>query len=391
MADRRPETWYRGWRTEVGSGVVVVGVVVLLLVGLVGCIPAGAGPALEGVVMTETVPPLPPATSETPLPPPAIIASTETPLPAFAPLSVSEVAAKQATVDAAISEEISSAVTATPPAIIVVPTDLPSPSPLPTFTPPALPNTPPWEHYWFRRPVSIDSVLWTNKHYSYGSSRGGQLRTHHGVEFDVPYGTEIMAVASGTVRVAGNDLDTAYGPHTNFYGNLVVIEHDSQLNGRPVFTLYGHLSQPIVAVGQQVAVEQVIGLSGASGVADGAHMHFEVRVGTNSYDRTYNPLLWLYPFPDRGTVAGRVTWADGSLAYDAPVTLTRIDGEAPYYSASTYADESVNGDEGWNENFAIDDVYAGYYEVEVNVAGQKFKQEFWVYPFQTSFVEIVLG
>jgi hypothetical protein len=236
----------------------------------------------------------------------------------------------------------------------------------------------------------VDNVLWTNKHYPYGSTRGGQIQTHHGVEFDVARGTEILAVASGTVIVAGDDLETAYGPHTDFYGNLVILQHDPQLNGQPVYTLYAHLTSPLVVVGQRMDAEQPIGVSGATGVADGPHMHFEVRVGQNSYDATRNPLLWLYPFPDRGTVAGRVVWADGSLAYEAPISLRRIDGEAPSYTTTSYADDSVNADEGWDENFALDDVFAGYYDITVEVGQRKIKQEFWVYPYQTSFVEIVI-
>ncbi|MCB8942150.1 MAG: peptidoglycan DD-metalloendopeptidase family protein [Ardenticatenaceae bacterium] len=273
----------------------------------------------------------------------------------------------------------------------IIPTATNSPTAMPTFTPPALPNTSPWEHYWLRRPVAEDGIVWTNKTYPYGHTRGGMLRPHHGVEFDVDYNTEILAAASGTIVVAGSDAEVAYGPQTNFYGNLVVIELDSKLNEvTPVYILYGHLAQVLVQVGQHVAAEQIIALSGASGVADGPHLHFEVRVGQNSYESTRNPLLWLYPFPDRGVVAGRVMWANSELAAEAPVTLRRLDGPSRYAATTTYAHESINGDDGWQENFAFDDVDAGYYEVTVTVGGKEFEANVWVYPFQTSFVEILI-
>lgn len=262
--------------------------------------------------------------------------------------------------------------------------------PSPTFTPPALPQTAPDEHYWLRRPVAEGGVVWTNKHYPYGSTRGGELRPHHGVEFDVPYNTEILAAASGAIVVAGNDAAAAYGPETNFYGNLVVIQHDFSYNGQPVFTLYGHLNRPLVTVGQRVNAGDVIGLSGATGVADGPHMHFEVRLGQNSYEATRNPLLWLWPFPDRGTVVGRVTFPNGALAYEAPVRLERIDAPSRYAATTTYAGETLNADELWNENFALDDVEAGYYRLTVTAGDTKFTQELWVYPRRTSFVEIVI-
>jgi murein DD-endopeptidase MepM/ murein hydrolase activator NlpD len=249
----------------------------------------------------------------------------------------------------------------------------------------------PDEHYWLRRPVAEGGVVWTNKHYPYGSTRGGELRPHHGVEFDVPHNTEILAAASGTIVTAGNDATIAYGPETNFYGNLVIIQHDTLYKNQPVFTLYGHLRQPLVTVGQHVEAEEVIALSGATGVADGPHMHFEVRVGQNSYESTHNPLLWLWPFPDRGTVVGRIIRANGSLVNEAPVRLERIDAPSRYATTTTYAQETLNADDVWNENFAFDDVEAGYYAVTVTVGDEKYSQEVWVYPRRTSFIEIMIG
>lgn len=263
-------------------------------------------------------------------------------------------------------------------------------TPMPTFTPPALPQTLPEEHYWFKRPVAEGGIVWTDKHYPYGSTRGGELRPHHGVEFNVPYDTEILAAASGTVVAAGSDSIIVYGPHTNFYGNLVIIEHDTAYKGQPIFTLYGHLNQVLVSEGDHVNVEDVIGLSGATGVADGPHMHFEVRLGENSYDATRNPLLWLWPFPDRGTITGRVTFANGSLAYEAPIRAVRVDASSRYASTTTYAPNGLNADDVWAENFALDDIEAGFYEVIVTLGEEKIKQEVWVYPRRTSFVEIEL-
>ena len=113
-----------------------------------------------------------------------------------------------------------------------------------------------------------------------------EMRSHHGVEFYVPSGTEVLSTASGTVVVAGSDDELLYGPHKNFYGNLVVIELDTPFLGQPVYNLYAHLSEIFVAESQHVVAQEVIALSGASGVADGAHLHFEVRVGNNDYANT---------------------------------------------------------------------------------------------------------
>ena len=274
------------------------------------------------------------------------------------------------------------------------PTATPSATPTvpPTFTPPALPFTSANEHYWLRRPIPEGGTVWTDKVYPYGSTRGDTLRPHHGVEFYVPSGAEVIAAASGTVVVAGADSETIHGPHADFYGNLVVIELDSTLDGQPVYNLYGHLSQIFVNEGQHVDAEEIIALSGATGVADGAHLHFEVRVGENSYDNTRNPLLWLYPFPEQGTVAGRVTCSSGELAHEIPITLRRVDAKSKYAATTSYANSNgrLNADPGWNENFVFDDVVAGYYEIEIKMGSKKIREELWVYPYQTSFVEIVL-
>ena len=269
----------------------------------------------------------------------------------------------------------------------------PSPTPQPTFTPPALPFTSPNEHYWLRRPIAEGGTVWTDKAYPYGGTRGGTLRPHHGVEFYVPAGTEILAAASGTVVVAGTDAETIYGPHNNFYGNLVIIELDTTFLGQPVYNLYGHLSQILVNEGQHVDAQEIIALSGATGVADGAHLHFEVRVGENSYGSTRNPLLWLYPFPEHGTLAGRVVHPDGSLVHGQQLFLRRVDAASKYAETISYANDAneLNGDEGWQENFAFDDVVAGYYDVEVRRGSDRFREQIWIYPYRTSFVEITLG
>lgn len=268
----------------------------------------------------------------------------------------------------------------------------PTETPVPTFTPPALGNTSFSEHYWMIRPIPEGGVVWTDKSYSYGSTKGGTLRTHHGVEFFVTYDTPILATADGVVVTAGWDSgENTVGPEPDFYGNVVVIEHDFSWEGEKVYTLYGHLNSINVTPGQRVKAGDTIALSGASGIADGAHLHFEVRQGENHYGRTRNPLLWLWPFPEDGTLAGKVTFPNGAVAYEAPVSFRRIDGGDPLVrTVTTYADDGVNGDMLWQENYAADDVDAGYYEVYVKVGGKKYKEEVWVHPRRTTFIDIVI-
>ncbi len=368
-------------------------IILIALFALVGCQPQSAndtlaaqseGAAIE-LIATEEVANTAPTLLPTPtLIKPAVVYTQPPPAnqPSFALADATKLAQQAASTQEAMPTET---------AVSTAPIESePTATPAPTFTPPALYLTSAEEHYWFRRPVPEGGTVWTDKVYPYGSSRGGLLRTHHGVEFNVPSGTAVLAAASGTVRVAGDDLSQIYGPHANFYGNLVVIEHDSLLNGQPVFTLYGHLSDVFVAVGQHVDSQQTIANSGGTGVADGPHLHFEVRQGQNSYDTTRNPLLWLYPFPFMGTLSGRVVWPDGSLVGSAPVSINRIDAPSRYMATTSYADNTVNADVDWGENFALDDVEPGYYEVVVNAGDKKYKAEVWVYAYRTAFVEIML-
>jgi hypothetical protein len=263
-------------------------------------------------------------------------------------------------------------------------------TPIPTFTPPSLPFTSEEDHYWLKRPIPEGGTVWTDKIYPYGSTKGGTLRPHHGVEFYVDKGTQVIAAASGIVVVSGDDSVIAYGPHTNFYGNLIIIELDTLFEGEPVYNLYAHLSEVYVAEGQHVDAEQLIALSGATGVADGPHLHFEVRLGQNNYGTTYNPRLWLYPFPDYGTVAGRVVRGNGSIVEEAPISLNRVDAQSRYLATTSYAGDTVNSDPQWDENFVLDDVPMGYYEVTVAVGKKKFSEEIYVFPYRTNIVEIVI-
>ncbi len=312
---------------------------------------------------------------------------------AFAPVDPNAVATKQTLPTTTPSPTKTPPPTITPsPIPTITPTPTATATPIPTFTPPALPRTAANEHYWLRRPVPEGGIVWTNKTYPYGNTRGGTLRAHHGVEFDLTRGSEVIAPASGEVVFAGADTEVMLGPQLDFYGNVIVIELDSKYKGEAVYVLFAHLSQIFVEAGQHVDVEELIALSGSSGIADGPHMHFEVRLGTNAYNSSYNPLLWLYPFPDYGTVAGRIVWSGGTVAREATVTMRRLDGESRYFSQTTYADigAGINPDPVLNETFVFDDVPAGYYEVTVKTAVGKFTEEFWVFPYQTAFVEMVI-
>ncbi len=105
----------------------------------------------------------------------------------------------------------------------------------------------------------------------YSYSNGGSSRSlHNGVDLAAPEGTPVAACGAGRVVLAKERIIT---------GNSVVIEH---LPG--VFSLYYHLDNLEVQVGQRVFQGQRIGTVGMTGLATGPHLHWEVRVGGVAVD-----------------------------------------------------------------------------------------------------------
>jgi len=98
------------------------------------------------------------------------------------------------------------------------------------------------------------------------------LHGYNAVDIAAPFGTPIMAAASGEVIISKN-----YGWNGG-YGNYIVIKHN---NGTQ--TLYSHNSNNIVYTGQYVIQGQVIGYVGSTGRSTGPHVHIEVRGAENPF------------------------------------------------------------------------------------------------------------
>ena len=94
---------------------------------------------------------------------------------------------------------------------------------------------------------------------------------HTGVDLSASgsYGGPVRAIAAGRVVFAGPD---------GSYGNMVRIAH-LLANGAVVYSQYEHLGDYTVKVwtGETVAAGDQIGAVGASGFAQGAHLHFEIK------------------------------------------------------------------------------------------------------------------
>ncbi len=224
-----------------------------------------------------------------------------------------------------------------------------------------------------------------NSLYPYGTTGGGEYLLHHGIDMAGDENTRVLAAADGEVVVAGDDHEVAYGPTTDFYGNLVVVKLEKDYRGMPVYYLYGHLSKVLVEPGQKVKEGEPVGFVGKSGIALGYHLHLEVRVGENSYSSTRNPLLWMEPLPGRGLVVGRILDVNGRMPPEVLVALTGKDRRETW----TYRlGSGINPDDELRENFVFGDVDPGEYVLEVKVGPHLYRRKVVVEKGKISFVEI---
>ena len=109
---------------------------------------------------------------------------------------------------------------------------------------------------------------------------GGQKiskATHFGYDLASTAGAPIEASNSGLVIFA-DDI--------GIYGNCVIIDH-----GMDLFSLYAHLSSMSVSAGDRVEKNDTLGLSGATGLAGGDHLHFAILLGGTYVE----PLEWWDP------------------------------------------------------------------------------------------------
>lgn len=117
--------------------------------------------------------------------------------------------------------------------------------------------------------------IWPVPGYGRISSGWGGRRRHNGIDIPAPKGTNAVAAADGVV--VSSNSSNSWGSGWGYY---VKISH-----GDGYETIYAHLSQVLVGVGQTVKAGQVIGKIGSTGHSTGNHLHF----GTSKNGRWYNP------------------------------------------------------------------------------------------------------
>ena len=266
---------------------------------------------------------------------------------------------------------------------------LPSPGaePVSGWRPPLYPV--PWavssyDHFYFARPNPADQVNWPLPDYRYGGVFFANV-VHTGIDIDAAEGTPVLASGPGTVvwanwglfsGVEGNDSDP--------YGQAVSIRHDFGYQGKPLYTLYAHMSKIEVTVGQHVETGERLGLVGETGNTTGPHLHFEVRLEFNSFHHTLNPELWLSPPQGWGVLVGRLSQENNELLQTYPVRVISEE-TGRVREVRTYGTGATNPDLYYQENMVLSDLPAGLYRV--SLFHNMREQQFWVeiFPGQVTY------
>ena len=114
------------------------------------------------------------------------------------------------------------------------------------------------EHFGVQRNVKFSTVTFNN-----------------GIKIAAPAGAEVRAIVPGTVLFA---------QWFKGYGNLIILDH-----GNRVFSLYGNLKSPGVAVGDRIDAGQAIAGVGEAEDAQFGYLYFEIRQDNKPED----PQAWL--------------------------------------------------------------------------------------------------
>ena len=141
--------------------------------------------------------------------------------------------------------------------------------------------------------------FWRQTH-SQAEATFADLRNYiyHGKKIDqqVHLGYD-LAVTQHVGVEASNDGQIVYAAPLGIYGNCVVVDH-----GYGLQTIYGHLSQIDVHVGDTVKRGQIMGRSGMTGMAGGDHIHFAMQLDGVQID----PKEWWDPHWIHDHIARRV-------------------------------------------------------------------------------------
>ncbi|MDD2558086.1 MAG: M23 family metallopeptidase [Desulfuromonas sp.] len=135
-------------------------------------------------------------------------------------------------------------------------------------------TAPTWSKAFIRQPNTATRATFGDQRKYIYKGKVIDTQTHLGVDLASIAQDNIMAANAGTV---------VFTDFMGIYGNCVIIDH-----GLGLQSMYAHLSHIGVQVGESVERGQIIGRSGATGLAGGDHLHFGIIISGTPV----NPLEW---------------------------------------------------------------------------------------------------
>lgn len=155
-------------------------------------------------------------------------------------------------------------------------------------------------------------MLWTEAFAQMGNSqvesRFADRRTYffgdQEIDKQVHLGFDLASVQQAPIH-SSNAGKVVHADYLGIYGNCVIVDH-----GLGVQSLYAHLSQIGVKVGDTVTKGQELGRSGATGLAGGDHLHFTMLVN----GVPVNPVEWWDAHWMQDRVTRKITEAGGAAS-----------------------------------------------------------------------------
>lgn len=150
-----------------------------------------------------------------------------------------------------------------------------------------------WSGSFVRLPNSARrSSFADHRRYYYGD---------HEIDRQVHMGVDLASVSQAPIPAA-NAGRVAFVGDVGIYGGTVIIDH-----GFGLFSTYSHLSRFAVETGQSVERGDIIGNTGATGLAGGDHLHFGMMVHTTFV----NPVEWWDPHWIQDNILSKIEAVQG--------------------------------------------------------------------------------
>jgi murein DD-endopeptidase MepM/ murein hydrolase activator NlpD len=131
-----------------------------------------------------------------------------------------------------------------------------------------------WKGSWIRLKNAATMAGFGDRRFYYYKGQKIDEQVHLGVDLASLANSEVQASNNGRV---------VFRDRLGIYGLTVALDH-----GQGIASVYSHLSEIRVAMGQEVMKGEVIGLTGQTGLAGGDHLHFGIMVN----GVFVNPIEW---------------------------------------------------------------------------------------------------